>query len=83
MSTPGPRSPLLLRHASSYKPVDAEWAGMAKKQLKGKDPVKTLAWNTAEGINIKPIYTEKDLEGLQVDQLSGKYPYTRGPYPTM
>ena len=33
-------------------------------------------------INIKPLYTMKDTENFP-EELPGKFPYTRGPYPTM
>ncbi|KAK2727791.1 hypothetical protein QYM36_008322 [Artemia franciscana] len=55
---------------------------MAKKQLKGKEPEHELLWYTNENIVIKPIYTHKDIEGISAE-LPGKFPYTRGPYPTM
>ncbi|XP_035000359.1 methylmalonyl-CoA mutase, mitochondrial [Hippoglossus stenolepis] len=58
-----------------------EWAALAKKQLKGKDPA-DLIWRTPEGINIKPVYTRADTAG-GADELPGVFPYTRGPYPTM
>lgn len=58
-----------------------EWAELARKQLKGKDP-ETLTWNTAEGIAVKPLYTKQDIVDLP-DELPGKFPFTRGPYPTM
>ncbi len=29
-------------------PLDAEWAEMARKQLKGADPSEKLAWRTSE-----------------------------------
>lgn len=58
-----------------------EWASLAKKQLKGKNP-EDLIWRTPEGINIKPVYTQADSEG-RADELPGTFPYTRGPYPTM
>lgn len=44
-------------------PIDEEWGKKAQKQMKGKDP-KTLMWNTAEGIAVKPIYTAEDLKDL-------------------
>ncbi len=56
---------------------------MARKQMKGKDPEKKLAWHTAEGISLKPLYTREDLQELELDQRPGQFPYTRGPYPTM
>lgn len=61
--------------------IHTEWAAMAQKQLKGRDPA-GLMWKTAEGIDIKPIYTKEDTEGLP-EELPGKFPFTRGPYPTM
>lgn len=61
--------------------LHAEWAALAKKQLKGKNP-EDLTWRTPEGINIKPVYTQADSAG-RTDDLPGVFPYTRGPYPTM
>lgn len=58
-----------------------EWASLAKKQLKGKNP-EDLIWHTPEGISIKPVYTKTDSAGC-ADELPGVFPYTRGPYPTM
>jgi methylmalonyl-CoA mutase, N-terminal domain len=37
---------------------------------------------TDSGIEIKPVYTEDDVEGLDLE-LPGEYPYTRGPYKDM
>lgn len=45
-------------------PLDAEWAALARKQLKGKDPAEELLWYTYEDIVMKPIYTKNDIEGL-------------------
>lgn len=45
------------------QPLDPEWAALAKKQLKGKDPEQELLWYTSEDITLKPIYTKKDVEG--------------------
>lgn len=58
-----------------------DWVAVAKKQLKGQDPAK-LNWKTAEGIVIRPIYTKDDAANVQ-REVSGKFPFTRGPYPTM
>ena len=63
--------------------LDPRWSEMAKKQLKGKDPnsLKTL---TAEGIELKPLYTSQDVpKGTDENLLPGEFPFTRGPYPTM
>uniref|UniRef100_A0A1I8GP58 methylmalonyl-CoA mutase n=2 Tax=Macrostomum lignano TaxID=282301 RepID=A0A1I8GP58_9PLAT len=71
----------LCKAAASGGQLPEDWAALAKKQLKGQDPTK-LNWRTAEGIVIRPIYTKDD--AAKVDrEVSGKFPYTRGPYPTM
>ncbi|KAL1285471.1 Methylmalonyl-CoA mutase [Trichinella pseudospiralis] len=73
------------RHAGfqEYKqaPLHEGWSNLAKKTLKGKDP-SSLIHRTAEGINLKPIYTKADTENVD-DELPGVFPFTRGPYPTM
>lgn len=46
--------------------------------------VDDLLWETPEGITVKPLYTEADLEGVDfLDTFPGIAPYLRGPYPTM
>jgi methylmalonyl-CoA mutase len=45
----------------------------------GKD-----TWETPEGIPVKPLYLESDLDGLDfLNTYPGLPPYLRGPYPTM
>ncbi|XP_077668520.1 methylmalonyl-CoA mutase, mitochondrial isoform X2 [Eretmochelys imbricata] len=63
------------------QPLHPEWAAMAKKQLKGKNP-EELIWHTPEGIAIKPLYSRRDTENVP-EELPGVKPFTRGPYPTM
>ena len=42
------------------------------------------AWETPEGIAVKPVYGPDDLKGLDfLDGMPGVPPYLRGPYPTM
>lgn len=69
------------RPCQDHAELHPEWASLAKKQLKGKNP-EDLIWRTPEGINIKPVYTKADSAG-GADELPGVFPYTRGPYPTM
>src|ERR1700691_1630747 len=53
-------------------------ADLAAKELGGKS-AETLAWQTAEGIAVKPLYTAEDLEKLEgLGTLPGFPPYTRG-----
>src|SRR5690625_6405021 len=70
----------------SYRPEQPElsaWQEAAERQLKGK-PLDVLTWKTAEGIDVKPLYTAADLEALQfANTLPGIEPFVRGPYPTM
>lgn len=63
------------------QPLHPEWAVLAKKQLKGKNP-EDLIWRTPEGISIKPLYSRADTMDLP-EELPGVKPFTRGPYPTM
>ena len=47
-------------------------------------PAQTSAWQTPEGIAVKPAYGADDLAALDfLDGLPGVAPYLRGPYPTM
>jgi methylmalonyl-CoA mutase len=42
------------------------------------------SWLTPEGIDVKPLYTAADVDGLDfLDTYPGIAPYLRGPYPTM
>ncbi len=47
-------------------------------------PVDAPAWQTPEGIAVKPAYGAEDIAKLDfLDGLPGVPPYLRGPYPTM
>src|SRR6185312_11562236 len=60
-----------------------EWQALAAKELGGK-PADGLTWDTLEGIAVKPLYTEADLEGLDLaGAMPGFPPYLRGPRATM
>ncbi|MGQ0664465.1 MAG: methylmalonyl-CoA mutase [Pseudomonadota bacterium] len=69
--------------AEFAKPTLAEWAALARKELQGAAP-SSLDWHTPEGIEVKPLYTAADLEGLEdVASLPGFPPYLRGPRASM
>ena len=55
------------------------------EQSDGADtPADAPAWQTPEGIAVKPAYGPGDLAGLDfLDGRPGVAPYLRGPYPTM
>jgi methylmalonyl-CoA mutase len=50
----------------------------------GAAPAESDAWQTPEGIGVKPVYGAGDLDELDfLDGMPGIPPYLRGPYPTM
>ncbi len=61
----------------------AAWAALAGKEMKGGDP-DSLIWQTLEGIAVKPLYTQADVDGLpQMGEMPGFAPFTRGVKATM
>ncbi|EPY9096747.1 methylmalonyl-CoA mutase [Shigella dysenteriae] len=62
-----------------------EWQQLANKELSRREKtVDSLVQQTAEGIAIKPLYTEADLDNLEVTgTLPSLPPYVRGPRATM
>ena len=67
----------------SKKNID-DWKQLAKEEL-GKDfNDEGLSWKSPEGIQIKSLYTLKDLEGLShLNTMPGFEPFVRGPKATM
>ena len=60
-----------------------DWQKLAEKELRGKS-VKELDWITLEGIEVKPVYSEEDIKGLEhLGNLPGFEPYVRGVKATM
>ena len=74
----------MVDHAEGFEPADLDrWKADAEKELRGK-PLDELTWTTPEGIEVKPIYTEADLEDLShLGGLPGQAPFVRGPYASM
>jgi methylmalonyl-CoA mutase len=70
-------------HAEGFDAPDlATWEAAVAKE-RGK-PLEELTVTTPEGIEVKPLYTEADLEGLShLGGLPGQAPYVRGPYASM
>ncbi|MEE2673350.1 MAG: methylmalonyl-CoA mutase [Myxococcota bacterium] len=70
--------------AANDRKADLErWTELARKELRGKDPSE-LRWTSPDGIEVKPLYTAADLEGLEhVNSLPGIPPFLRGPRATM
>ncbi|MGB0904674.1 MAG: methylmalonyl-CoA mutase family protein, partial [Mangrovicoccus sp.] len=64
-------------------PEMKDWQTLAEKELRGR-PLSELTKTTPEGIEVKPLYTAEDLEGLDhLGGLPGLDPFTRGPKATM
>ncbi|ETA52891.1 methylmalonyl-CoA mutase [Ponticoccus alexandrii] len=60
-----------------------DWRRIAEKELRGK-ALEDLTWKTLEGIEVKPLYTAADTEGLpHMGSLPGAEPFTRGVKATM
>lgn len=77
-STAGPTLP-------RFVSMDDKWRKSVTKEL-GKESGKTveeLVWHSAEGIPVKPLYTESDAKVSTPPGLPGEYPFTRGPYSSM
>ncbi|OAP36846.1 methylmalonyl-CoA mutase [Sinorhizobium glycinis] len=59
-----------------------DWEALAEKELKASP--ESLTWHTPEGIEVKPLYKQGDLEGIgHLDSLPGVEPFVRGPRATM
>ncbi|MCC5828608.1 MAG: methylmalonyl-CoA mutase [Phycisphaeraceae bacterium] len=58
------------------------WKDRADRAL-GRD-TDELHWNTAEKIPVKPLFTGRDLDGIEhLNTMPGLPPFLRGPYATM
>ncbi len=68
---------------AKFESSRADWEAAVSKDLKGKT-WDTLVRETPEGINVKPLYTAEDLEGMEhLNTLPGLPPFTRGPRASM
>ena len=69
--------------ADDLKPDLEAWTTLVERETRGRTPA-DLSWQTPEGIDVKPLYTAADLEGLEhLDALPGFAPFVRGPRATM
>ena len=65
------------------KPSLQAWEALVEKETRGRSPA-DLVWRTPEGIDVKPLYTAADLEGMEhLDSMPGFSPFVRGPRATM
>src|SRR5690349_7971579 len=69
--------------ATAYREALDTWLRAASKSAPG-GTVESLAWTTAEGIEVKPLYTADDLTGLShLASFPGFAPFVRGPQASM
>ncbi|APE42880.1 methylmalonyl-CoA mutase [Sulfitobacter alexandrii] len=60
-----------------------KWRSIAEKELRGRK-LDDLTWRTLEGIDVQPLYTAEDTEGLaHLGSIPGEAPFTRGVKATM
>ena len=60
-----------------------EWRRLAEGELRNRK-LEDLTWSTLEGIDVAPIYTEEDLDGVDhLGTIPGKAPFLRGVKATM
>jgi len=60
-----------------------QWQLLIEKELRDK-PLAELTTQSAEGIEIKPLYTAEDLKGIEhLDSMPGVAPFLRGPRASM
>ena len=59
------------------------WRTLAEAELRGRSPDE-LTWHTLEGIDVQPVYTAEDLDGVShLGSIPGQAPFTRGVKATM
>ncbi len=60
-----------------------DWRKLAEGELRGRS-LDELTWKTLEGIDVSPLYTAADLDGVNhLGGIPGEAPYTRGVKATM
>ena len=70
----------------NFKDIDIKNAGFAATNAAEWAKANGIEadWKTPEHINVKPVYTKEDLEGMEhLNFVSGLPPYLRGPYSAM
>ncbi|MBI4254857.1 MAG: methylmalonyl-CoA mutase, partial [Candidatus Rokubacteria bacterium] len=61
------------------------WEARELREFLARQPERRRAYRTGSGLPVARVYTPADVAGTRFDDigLPGRYPYTRGPYPTM
>ncbi|UWR29181.1 methylmalonyl-CoA mutase [Sulfitobacter sp. W002] len=68
---------------SDQKDAKTRWQELATGELRGRS-LDDLTWKTLEGIDVQPLYTADDVDGLDhLGSIPGEAPFTRGVKATM
>ena len=65
---------------NEFPPISTEtWMDRVKADYKTDDPLSKINWKTGEGIDIKGIFRQEDIENLDyLNNSPGEFPFTRG-----
>jgi len=63
----------------------AAWEAGELKEFLARQPEARTDYRTGSGLPVQRVYTAEDIKDMAPEDLGlpGRYPYTRGPYPTM
>src|SRR5713226_4347804 len=67
----------------SVRRAREEWERNELRQFLERQPEARERYETLSGLPVKRVYTPEDAVPFEEIGLPGRYPYTRGPYPTM
>ena len=62
-----------------------DWEDRELRQFLERQPEARAEYRTASGLPVNRVYTPEDVRDTPFEEigLPGRYPFTRGPYPTM
>ena len=60
-----------------------EWERNELREFRERQPESKERYETLSGIPVERVYTPEDAPSFEEIGFPGRYPYTRGPYPTM
>jgi methylmalonyl-CoA mutase len=65
---------------SEFPPVSAEeWEHRIWENVEGDDYDRKMTWRPLDGLEVRPFYKQKDLEGLEfLESVPGYFPFVRG-----
>ncbi|HXU91264.1 MAG TPA: methylmalonyl-CoA mutase family protein [Methylomirabilota bacterium] len=63
----------------------ADWEARELKEFLARQPERRDEWRTGSGLPVQRLYGPEDIADIPAEDigLPGRWPYTRGPYPTM